>query len=204
MFGSALQGTMAQLVEEAPITNEDIEAAVAASQTEFAGGINVSGPFKLTDTPPSSATDTGEPGQVAVDAGFVYVCVDTNLWRRVQLEIWPRVFVITTGNFTITKEMHGCTFINTGQTGSITMVAPTDAPIGTRYRVIANSTDNHVFWFKVDGGATVRHGANVTSDGPYYQAVVGRAYEIELIETGKWLLTNAEGEVLDATSGSPF
>jgi hypothetical protein len=34
---------------------------------------------------PASATATGTLGQVAVDDDFIYLCVSTNVWRKVAL-----------------------------------------------------------------------------------------------------------------------
>lgn len=39
-------------------------------------------------SPPSSASDTGTPGQVAYESGFFYVCVDVDEWERVALSTW--------------------------------------------------------------------------------------------------------------------
>lgn len=69
MFGSALQGTMAQLVEEAPITAEDIEDAVAATDVEFAGGITPSG--GITGVADDSVAAAGEVGEVISAAAAV-------------------------------------------------------------------------------------------------------------------------------------
>lgn len=38
--------------------------------------------------PPASASATGVAGQVACDAGYVYVCVAPNTWRRAALAAW--------------------------------------------------------------------------------------------------------------------
>ena len=38
---------------------------------------------------PSSSTDTGSAGQIAVDATHVYVCVGTNSWGRVAIDTTP-------------------------------------------------------------------------------------------------------------------
>lgn len=38
---------------------------------------------------PSSGTDTGTAGQLAWDANFLYICVSTNLWKRVALSSIP-------------------------------------------------------------------------------------------------------------------
>lgn len=37
---------------------------------------------------PSSATDTGEVGDIAWDANYFYVCVATNQWTRTPLSTW--------------------------------------------------------------------------------------------------------------------
>ena len=37
---------------------------------------------------PASATATGVVGQVAFDAQYFYVCVNTNAWKRVALTTW--------------------------------------------------------------------------------------------------------------------
>lgn len=34
---------------------------------------------------PATATSSGTAGQVAMDTGFLYVCVATNVWRRVAI-----------------------------------------------------------------------------------------------------------------------
>ena len=39
-------------------------------------------------TAPASATSSGEPGQMAFDAGYLYICVALNTWRRVALSSW--------------------------------------------------------------------------------------------------------------------
>lgn len=38
---------------------------------------------------PASASSPGSPGQIAWDAGYVYVCVATNTWKRASLTSWP-------------------------------------------------------------------------------------------------------------------
>ncbi len=34
---------------------------------------------------PASSASNGTAGQVAADTGFLYICVATNLWRRVAI-----------------------------------------------------------------------------------------------------------------------
>lgn len=37
---------------------------------------------------PTTASDTGTPGQVAYDSSYFYVCVSTDTWVRTLLETW--------------------------------------------------------------------------------------------------------------------
>lgn len=37
---------------------------------------------------PSSSSDTGKAGQIAYDSNYIYVCVATNTWKRVELSTW--------------------------------------------------------------------------------------------------------------------
>lgn len=39
-------------------------------------------------SPPLTATDPGTPGQRAYEAGFLYICVNTNTWERVATATW--------------------------------------------------------------------------------------------------------------------
>jgi len=38
---------------------------------------------------PASATDTGTTGTVLWDSDYLYVCVDTDTWKRVAISTWP-------------------------------------------------------------------------------------------------------------------
>jgi hypothetical protein len=38
---------------------------------------------KLSVPVPTSSTDAGVAGQIAYDTSFIYICVDTNTWRRI-------------------------------------------------------------------------------------------------------------------------
>lgn len=58
-------------------------------------GITINGNTFLNDelvlggSVPSSSTDTGVAGQIAVDATHIYVCVGTNSWGRVAIDTTP-------------------------------------------------------------------------------------------------------------------
>ena len=45
--------------------------------------------FRLAGSVPSSSTDTGSAGQIAVDATHIYVCVGTDSWGRVAIDTTP-------------------------------------------------------------------------------------------------------------------
>jgi hypothetical protein len=42
----------------------------------------------LNGSAPATATSTGEVGQIAVDADYVYVCTATDTWKRVAIATW--------------------------------------------------------------------------------------------------------------------
>lgn len=47
------------------------------------------GSSKLSWGPvPLTASDTGQPGQVAYDDDYFYVCVDLDEWKRASLSTW--------------------------------------------------------------------------------------------------------------------
>lgn len=39
----------------------------------------------MSDIVPASSTDVGVKGQIAFDNDFIYICYDTNLWKRIAL-----------------------------------------------------------------------------------------------------------------------
>ena len=67
---------------------------ITGSSTSFGSGItslfgmNSFSDFKLIGNEPSSATDTGSAGQIAVDADYIYVCTATDTWKRVAIATW--------------------------------------------------------------------------------------------------------------------
>ena len=42
----------------------------------------------MIDTPPASADAEGAPGQMCIDEDYIYVCVDTDTWKRAALSTW--------------------------------------------------------------------------------------------------------------------
>lgn len=37
---------------------------------------------------PATPTSPGEPGQLARDDDYIYVCIEMNTWRRLQIGAW--------------------------------------------------------------------------------------------------------------------
>lgn len=51
--------------------------------------LNTSLPVLTTlNIAPTSATDTGVKGDIRIDSNYVYICVDTNTWKRSALSVW--------------------------------------------------------------------------------------------------------------------
>ena len=49
----------------------------------------VSGRTKiLPEKTPASASAAGEKGEIVFDSNYVYVCVDTDTWKRAALSTW--------------------------------------------------------------------------------------------------------------------
>jgi hypothetical protein len=60
----------------------DHEGRIAAAETAL--------PTKLEwAAVPASAAATGTAGQLAYEAGFLYVCVAADTWQRVAIATWP-------------------------------------------------------------------------------------------------------------------
>lgn len=73
--GNFLVGMLASNSSEGVELNRDGSA-------RFTGRIN------LGQNTPSSASDTGTAGDIAWDSDYMYVCVATNTWKRINLHNW--------------------------------------------------------------------------------------------------------------------
>lgn len=63
------------------------EALDVDGNANIRGNITLSGTSVIITTPltPASKTAAGLPGQVAWDSNYIYICVDTNSWKRVAI-----------------------------------------------------------------------------------------------------------------------
>jgi hypothetical protein len=53
-----------------------------------AASILVTNAFRLNTSVPTSASDGGNTGSIAVDADYIYVCTSANTWKRAALSTW--------------------------------------------------------------------------------------------------------------------
>lgn len=65
------------------VTGPTGPTGAASTVTGPTGPASVTGP-----TTPASAGATGTTGTVVWDAGFIYVCVATNTWKRIAIATW--------------------------------------------------------------------------------------------------------------------
>lgn len=73
-------------------TEENITTAYTVSVSSFpsVGIINVSDNSGISiispNSAPSSSSSTGSSGEIRFDSNFLYVCVSTNLWKKIPLQ----------------------------------------------------------------------------------------------------------------------
>jgi len=62
------------------------KAKIHASELEAEGA--VIGQLRTEGSAPSTASDTGTAGDIRYDSAYIYVCVDTDTWKRVAITGW--------------------------------------------------------------------------------------------------------------------
>ena len=67
-------------------TNLPVEVRNISTGTGLVSDVN--GSLTHPSNPPASATDTGIAGTITWDANYIYVCIDTNVWKRVAITTW--------------------------------------------------------------------------------------------------------------------
>jgi len=80
-------------------TGDSLRASFIKINTNFtnisdigfdAGNVNVMGAMTINNTlAPTLATDPGVTGQIVWDSGYIYICVDTDTWKRAAIATWP-------------------------------------------------------------------------------------------------------------------
>ena len=60
------------------------ETVVGVTKTSTVNGPNA-GPVLLVP-PPANSSAPGAPNMIAMDGNFLYVCIATNSWKRINLD----------------------------------------------------------------------------------------------------------------------
>jgi hypothetical protein len=81
-----------QVITVDPITESDISDL--GSYLPLAGGTvtgdtTFSADIIVATGPPASASATGVAGTITWDVDYIYVCTDTDTWKRVAIATWP-------------------------------------------------------------------------------------------------------------------
>lgn len=92
--GSTIISSTAVVADGFQTSTASFTATSSAVQCSFlaqfsAYNTTIGGTLRLTGSVPSSSTDTGSAGQIAVDATHIYVCVGANSWGRVAIDTTP-------------------------------------------------------------------------------------------------------------------
>jgi len=92
--GSTFISSTAVVADGLQTNTASFTATASAVQCSFGATFSafdstMAGTFRLAGSAPSSSTDTGTAGQIAVDATHIYVCVGTNSWGRVAIDTTP-------------------------------------------------------------------------------------------------------------------
>lgn len=59
------------------------------NNASVANTLGVSGFKIIASNPPATSTSPGETGTIAWDSTYIYICIATNTWKRVQITTWP-------------------------------------------------------------------------------------------------------------------
>jgi hypothetical protein len=61
---------------------------IDATPNYFGGDVLTNGKINMPSNPPASASATGTTGDIAWDSDYIYICVDTDTWKRVAIATW--------------------------------------------------------------------------------------------------------------------
>lgn len=107
--------------------------------------------------------------------------------------------VARTADLTLTKEMDGTLFTNTGASGAVTLTLPQSCPAGTRFRVLATVAQDFGFDPGAAGGIYVE-GAQQTDDKKVTVDAIGDALEVVADGNGDWLCFASISSAADQTA----
>ena len=83
-------GTSEKAIQISNGSNTDVfavdwEGNITVNGNPFIGG---GGSIDFESTPPATPTSTGTQGTQIQNGNYLYICVDTNTWRRIELNTW--------------------------------------------------------------------------------------------------------------------
>jgi len=61
------------------VTNLNVSGGLSA---------NVTGNIRITGTAPANSNSNGSAGQIRYDDNYIYICVATDTWKRVEVSTW--------------------------------------------------------------------------------------------------------------------
>jgi len=82
---------VAKTMTDRAVTPANLAAVLASPGnigTATPGSIVVTGVTVSTSAPPATAGSAGVTGTIAWDTDYIYVCTNTNTWKRVPLSTW--------------------------------------------------------------------------------------------------------------------
>jgi len=64
--------------------------AISVTNLNVSGGLsaNVTGNIRITGAAPTNSNSNGSAGQIRYDDNYIYICVATNTWKRVEITSW--------------------------------------------------------------------------------------------------------------------
>lgn len=92
----AAEGYLTSFTETDPIFSGSEAASITSTDTSnwdtaYGWGDHASEGYLTVaagGTAPTSATDTGTPGEIRYDADFIYICIATDTWKRAPIATW--------------------------------------------------------------------------------------------------------------------
>lgn len=85
------------IVESKPLTASDVgaysrvdvdDAIEAAKNGPLLAAPTIASPKIVSEAAPANSNSPGTVGQIEWDANFIYICIETNNWKRAPLSAW--------------------------------------------------------------------------------------------------------------------
>lgn len=70
------------------MTGDLVADNLSGSTLTLENGLVIGGTMVISGLPPATAASAGVTGTITWDTGFVYVCTNTNTWKRAAIATW--------------------------------------------------------------------------------------------------------------------